>query len=401
MNPTILPSQIIEETFSVILRVDTHKYPSTAPAMTAENREISMQNLAHINQSDALRFFSIDDMKKAGAYLDIGEVHAAVKEAWRDIRLGVTYGGKAVLSIPESEMWVGAEFKKYRQEFADERLGWKLSSLYSVNPKYGAVKIIGANAFNRRLGLPRSTSTILLLDKFTLLPLCVLDGTEISAFRTGTYATTAVEMFLRKKRGISVFVFGAGPVAQRVIESLNYSSRHIVSEIFVRSRNFDSAARLVAKLSPKSSISLKAVSDNTTLHECDFVVTASNAKDPVFDDAEIKSDAVVLHLGGNEAPEAYLQRVIKTGQVFCDDVTAVSRRNSQSLALFFSKKGSCLETVGPMLGITNLSDVADDFERPSNQPIHIDCVGLPVFDLYVTQHIYENYLHKTKIQPAA
>lgn len=351
-----------------------------------------MQCFAQKIELDTLRFFSADDVRKAGISLDVGETHEAVREAWRGMREGIAYGGKSVLSIREDDLWNMAEFGRYKHEITDERLGWKLSSLYSVNKQYGAVKIIGANAFNRHFGLPRSTSTILLLDKITMLPLCILEGTEISSSRTGTYASTVIDLFMRERSNFKVFVFGAGPIAQSIIESINYSSKEVVSQIFVKSRKFESAKKLIAKYSSKISIPLEAVSDNTKLRDCAFVVTASNANAPLFDDSEIKNNAVLLHLGGDEVPEAYLKRVIKTGHVFCDDIKMVSRRNSQSLALYFTRKESCLETVGPMLSITNIYEIPKNYIHPSDQPLHINCVGLPVLDLYVTKCIYEKYI---------
>jgi ornithine cyclodeaminase/alanine dehydrogenase-like protein (mu-crystallin family) len=360
-----------------------------------------MQNPALLVCPAPLRFLSAEDMRRSGIHLQPADVHAAVKEAWEDMRQGVTAGGKSVLAIPEEELWKRAEFASHRKDFADERLGWKLSCLYGTNRDYGAVKIIGANAFNRRLNLPRSTSTIVLLDKLTMLPLCIVDGTDISSMRTGTYASTAIELFFRKTQGISVFLFGAGPVAQRIIEALNYSSSHIVSQILIRSRSIESAAKLASRLSSTVSIPLRAVADNASLEDCAFVVTASNSRSPVFSDDQIKQDAVVLHLGGDESPEPYLARVIKRGKIFCDDIGAVSRRNSQSLALYFSRKGASLETVGPVLGITNLCDVRPDHQREPGQPVHINCVGLSILDLYVTKYLYEKFLRESKERPAA
>jgi ornithine cyclodeaminase/alanine dehydrogenase-like protein (mu-crystallin family) len=137
--------------------------------------------------------------------LEAGALHAVAREAWADIRGGRAYGLKSVLLPLESELWARPELDHYRKEFEGERLGWKLSTLSSVGPDYAAVKIVGANALNRHLGRPRSMSTIALFDKVTLAPICLLDGTEISAARTATYATTMVDRFLSgRSRSIGV-----------------------------------------------------------------------------------------------------------------------------------------------------------------------------------------------------
>lgn len=119
------------------------------------------------------------EIARDGALLDGKIVHAVAGKAWDDIALGFAYGTKSVLSITPGETDGHPLIKE--AGLLEERLGWKLSCLSSVNSRYGAVKIVGANALNRQLGLPRSRSTIVLMDKSTLVPLCLLDGTDISA----------------------------------------------------------------------------------------------------------------------------------------------------------------------------------------------------------------------------
>lgn len=337
-------------------------------------------------------------MQRHGVTLDADTLHAVAREAWSDIHSGRAYGLKSVLLPLESELWARPELLSYRQEFETERLGWKLSTLSSVGPNYAAVKIVGANALNRHLGRPRSTSTITLFDKVTLAPLCLLDGTEISAARTATYATTVVERFLPDARDLSVFVFGAGPVAERVILGLGIFGCAAFAKVFVRSRSTKTASKLAMKLASSVPFPLVAVVDNGELRGCDLIITASNAKKPVFEDQEANPYAVTLHLGGDETPMQYILRVMKTGTVLCDDMGMVSRRNSQSLALYFARGQATLESVGPLLGVKNLSDIDDNFHKLPDEPLHITCVGLPMLDLYVAKYVYETFL-KTKPRP--
>lgn len=112
-------------------------------------------------------FLSAQHLSAVGADLTTAELLEAMGNAWSDIRAGSSFGGKAVLSLPEDAFWASGAKLPFKTQYMNERLGWKLSCLYSVNDHYGGVKVIGANAFNRNLGLPRSTSTILLLEKQT------------------------------------------------------------------------------------------------------------------------------------------------------------------------------------------------------------------------------------------
>lgn len=336
------------------------------------------------------RYISLAEMKRLGVRLEASALHNAAKEAWSDIRLGRAHGLKSVLSFDETDLWNQPHFEVYRNELQGERLGWKLSALSSVGARYAAVKVVGANAINRRLGQPRSTSTILLLDSFTLRPLCVMDGTEISAARTATYASLVLELFLSRAADLSVFLFGAGPIAEQIIKVLGHFGAGIISKIYVRSRSGISAHQLVERQRQLLGVPLEAVADNQKLRECRFVITASNASAPVFDIAHICPNAVVLHLGGDETPASYIQNVLRSGLALCDDISMVSRRNSQSLALYFSRMGSTLEQLGPVLGVSNLKDCCDA-SGVSERPILITCVGLPMLDLYVAAQVYENW----------
>jgi ornithine cyclodeaminase/alanine dehydrogenase-like protein (mu-crystallin family) len=132
-----------------------------------------------------------------------------------------------------------------------------------------------------------------------------------------------------------------------------------------------------------------AAAGTEVLDHFDLIITATNSGSPVFGPDDIKS-RLVLHLGGDETPAAHLERTIRHGLVLCDSVEMVSRRNSQSLALYFAQRGASLETLGPLLGIRTLAT----FEGPVPEgiPIHITCVGLPMLDLYVGAHVYEALL---------
>ncbi len=338
-----------------------------------------------------LEVISASALREAGAELTTGEMLGAIQSAWKDIRAGSALGGKGVLSLPEDLFWNASGFGALRQEFSAERLGWKLSALYSVGSQYAGVKIIGANAFNRRFGLPRSTSTYILMDRLSLRPIAIFDATAISAARTGSYAAIVQQAFLPGPDRFSVFIFGAGPVARSVIETLDHVAGGLIERIFIRSRTVDTSIRLVQSLEGQVRAKLVAVEDNTELAACAFVVTASNAAAPVFRDQELHPAAVTLHLGGDEVPEPYLQRVLRSGTLVCDDLMTVARRNSQSLSLYFSRRGLALDAIGPLLGIRELS-ASEDWKAMPGEPVCVTCVGLPMLDLYAVQATYEKYL---------
>lgn len=295
-------------------------------------------------------------VEAAQCQLTTAELHATVELAWADIRSGRARGGKSVLSLPEEDFWRQSGLSDWQAGFAGERLGWKLSCLYSAGPHYAGVKVIGANAFNRVQGLPRSTSTFILMEKLSMQPIAIVDATELSAARTGVYASTFFGLADLPAGPVEVFLFGAGPIAGAILEALSYSAADRISRVYLRSRRLERAHALVSTLATSLPFPLEAVADNLALRRAGLVITATNAKSPVFDDTELRPDAALLHLGGDEVPEATLRRILKHGQLGCDDLATVSRRGSQSLALQFSRNGGSLEALGPHLGILSFQE---------------------------------------------
>lgn len=328
---------------------------------------------------------------ESGCMLSVGEVHDVLDKAWADIRTGRASGAKSVLSLPEATFWQEAGYEIRPSEFTGERLGWKLSCLYSVSPQFAGVKVIGANAFNRMLGLPRSRSTFILMEKFSMQPLAIIDASRLSAARTGVYASQVLRLCPIEGDRVEVFLFGAGPVADAILASLAHSAGARIARVHVRARRLERAKALQAALSPSVPFDLIAVEDNRFLADAEFVITATNSDRPVFADGELKRDACLLHLGGDEVPVETLRRILRQGHLGCDDLETVSRRNSQSLALQYSRAGTTLDVVGPHLGIRELSKTAD-WRLDPGSPVSVTCVGLPMLDLYVVAALYEKYL---------
>jgi ornithine cyclodeaminase/alanine dehydrogenase-like protein (mu-crystallin family) len=308
---------------------------------------------------------------------------------WSDIGSGLSTGKKSVLLPPESALWSSSQYAGLRHQIESERLGWKLSTLSCVGPKLAGVKIVGANAANRFFGMTRSFSTILLLDKFTMRPVCFLEGTDLSAARTATYASLVGQAILSRQATANVFLFGGGPIARSICLALDAMLGPRLENLWVRTRSLETAydfAQSVNQVAPFVS----PVADNANLPLADLVITASNAKYPVFEAGEVAATAVVLHLGGDETPVPFLTHALDSGTVVCDDIAMVSARNSQSLALYFSRRGSTLEKEAHLLGVREFVDFLS--KAPAPGPIHITCVGVPSLDLYMAEYIYEAYL---------
>ncbi|HEX6102341.1 MAG TPA: ornithine cyclodeaminase [Alphaproteobacteria bacterium] len=326
-----------------------------------------------------------DQLWRAGLATDYPGMISAVRQALLDLEAGHAAGAKATVTPRDEDIRDFADPERSGFDLASEDLDWKLSALVSVNRRHGAVKIVGANAYNRCLGLPRSRSTILLFDKLTMLPLAMMDGTDISAVRTGAYASVAADLFYAPRGAGRVVIVGAGRVAEAVIRCLDASHAGRIDRIALLSRHHASAAALVERLRGSVSIELAAAQDRGALAEADLLITATTARGPVVAAEEIPPGITTLLLGGDELPGSYIEAVLADGLVYCDSVASVAHRNVQSLSLHFSRRGESMAAAP-------IRSLAQEMVHPAweaGRPVHVSCIGLPALDLYVTEYLYD------------
>ncbi|VBD50735.1 ornithine cyclodeaminase [Burkholderia pseudomallei] len=311
-----------------------------------------------------------------------------VRAALRALRDGEAYGTKAVLEPTRDELRALLGDAADAAYAEGERPNWKLSALVSINPSYGAVKIVGSHSYNRQHGDLRSTSTVLLYDKLTMQAVAILDGSTLSAQRTGAYASVVIDRLLSQRARFSVFLFGAGRVAQAVVEDLQAHHPERIDTLYIRSRTQASAEAFVAQLAPHVSFALVAAPTLDALPDCTLIVTASNANAPLFEAWQVGDASIILHLGGDETPDELIRYTLEAGTVICDDIDTVAHRRSQSLPLFFARTGRSLEAMANAYQVRNLWQIMDE-NTPYRLPALVTCVGLPVLDLYLAQHVYE------------
>jgi alanine dehydrogenase len=159
--------------------------------------------------------------------------------------------------------------------------------------------------------------------------------------------------------------------------------------MYIRSRTVEGARALVRRLGSQVGFPVIAVENNQALTEATYVITASNARLPLFERDAIRRDTVVLHLGGNETPGSFIRLALEQGTVICDDMHAVCHRGSQSLSLYFRERGLTLSGEAAKYQIRDLWSLPAPGKVDYRRPALVTCVGLPVLDLYLTQHVFE------------
>jgi len=221
-------------------------------------------------------FLSKKDLENV---LTMRETIAAVEEAFRELTSGTAAIPTRVgLTLGDRAGWVGA-MPAYLSR--TNVLTTKIVTSYKDNPS--------------KYGLPTVMAIIVLNDPETGKPEAVLEGTLITAMRTGAASGVATKYLARKDARV-VGIFGAGIQARTQLEAIR-EVRNVHSAVvydIVRDRGERFAGEMRRSLGMDVGIE-----DNPdrVVDKSDIVVTASTSKTPVFNGNCLKRGTHVNAIG--------------------------------------------------------------------------------------------------------
>ena len=138
------------------------------------------------------------------------------------------------------------------------------------------IKWIPSNPENpRKRGMPRASAIIILNDPETGYPLAVMDGTIISAARTGA-ATGVGAKYLARRDSEKVAIIGAGPISRPQIMALHVALPAL-KEVSIFDLNFERAQKLADEMQGlyKTNFTI-APSAEASVRGADVVVTVTS-----------------------------------------------------------------------------------------------------------------------------
>jgi len=135
-------------------------------------------------------------------------------------------------------------------------------------------KLVSVFAGNHELDLPSHQATIALFDDRTGQPLALMDGTEITAVRTGAASAVATRALARPDARV-LAVLGAGVQGRSHVDAV--TRVRAFDEVRIGSRNADQARALAAEVGGVASASFEEAVDGT-----DVVCACTDAGQPIF-----------------------------------------------------------------------------------------------------------------------
>ena len=175
---------------------------------------------------------------------------------------------------------------------------------YLSGDDHMAVKIVSVFNDNPAMGLPLIHALVVVVDTETGAPAAVMDGTTLTALRTGAASGAATDLLARE--GVhTAAIFGAGAQGRTQLEAV--CAVRPIREAWVCDVAPERAAAYAAEMSRRLSLPVHvAASSSEVVRQADVICTATTATTPVFADADVRPGT---HINGIGAYTPQMQEI--------------------------------------------------------------------------------------------
>jgi len=230
--------------------------------------------------------------------LPMDEAVAAMKDAYASLSNGTAVAPlRTRLPIPNSDA-LSLFMPAYAKSVTGEALAVKAVSLFPNNPAKGLAYIQAA---------------VLVFDPQTGRAIGLLEGSSLTAIRTGAAGGAAIDLLARPDSKV-VAIFGAGTQGRTQLEAAAIA-RHIES-VFIFDSDLQKAAVFAQEMAGRGRVPKKiqvAASSKEAIENADIICTATTSTKPVFDDKDLKAGTHISAVGSytpemQEVPAGTIQR---------------------------------------------------------------------------------------------
>jgi len=234
-----------------------------------------------------------------------------------------------------------------------------------------------------KYGMPRASALIILNDPEKGFPIAVMDGTVISAMRTGGVTGVAAKQLARKDSRVLCLI-GAGTQNRTQLMAVK-TALPSIDTVKVYDLNYSRAERFIQEAAKEFDISFFAVtSPEEAVRDSDVIVTATTATSPIVKYAWVKEGAFISNVGNHEVESEVLKRASK---IIVDDWEKVKHRGVQTTAILFKEGKLSDEDIYANIGAIVAGDVPG--RENLEELIFFNPVGLAIEDLIVANRIYK------------
>jgi len=242
-----------------------------------------------------LTLLSADDVRQA---LPMREAIEAMKGAFADYSSGrATVPQRMSVGVPES--------------------GGTVLLKPALTPTGVGAKLVSFFPGNRARGKPVVTGIVVLLDRESGEPQALLDGTFVTAWRTGAASGAATDLLASKGVGTAALL-GCG--AQAETQALAIDTARRLETIRIYARTPAAVERFIAAMQPRLKARLVAApSSDDAIDGAGLICAATTSSTPVFDGRKLSAGVHVNGIGSftKEMQEVDLATVERS-RIFVD-----------------------------------------------------------------------------------
>ncbi|WKZ47873.1 MAG: hypothetical protein QY306_00730 [Anaerolineales bacterium] len=214
--------------------------------------------------------------------LPMDQAIEAMKDAYASLSDGTAVTPlRTRLSIPSRDA-VSLFMPAYLKKESTEALAVKVVLLYPSNPPRGLAYIQAA---------------VLVFDPETGRALALLEGSALTAIRTGAGSGAAIDILARKDSKV-VAIFGAGPQGKTQLEAACTARK--IETAFIYNPTTSKAEAFAKEMAGQGNIPKDirvANSPKEAIEQADIICTATGSTEPIFDDKDVKAGAHISAIG--------------------------------------------------------------------------------------------------------
>jgi len=232
-----------------------------------------------------------------------------------------------LMGVAFAELSAGRAQAPLRTPLHNAELGGVSLFMPAAVPAVGGLglKVVSVFPTNAARGLPTILALIALLDAETGQPLALLDGTFLTALRTGAVSGKATELLARPDAR-TLLCIGAGAQAFTQIWA-TCTARPGIERIVVASRTRARAEALVERLRaelPELGARATVADDlRAAVASADIICAATSATTPVFEDADLRPGTHINAVGAyNHTMREIPAGTVVRARVVVDEVAA-------------------------------------------------------------------------------
>ncbi|WLR51704.1 ornithine cyclodeaminase family protein [Bacillus tianshenii] len=234
-----------------------------------------------------------------------------------------------------------------------------------------------------KYNLPRAAGIIVINDSETLIPVAIMDGTLISAMRTGAVSGVAAK-YLAKTNVNVLGLIGAG-VQNRTQLMAMMSVFPRIEKVKVNDLNNDRAKAFCEEMADMFDIEFEIVTEaEHAVRGADIFITATVTDAPIVKPHWVDEGTLHIHVGSHECEFDVLHQADK---IVVDDWEELKHRGVETISIMYAQGEFDPKNIYAELG--NIVNGKKAGRETDKERIYFNSVGMGIEDVAIGKVIYE------------